>query len=121
VGVMDGAQSDLRTGLPWQMLEIHEPVRLTLAVETTPDALLCILNENPGLAHLVHNRWIALAALDPDGDRIWEIAAASAQLYLPEQPLKEVAGPSLIHDQGQRGHLTFARIGAPTSGGGTVE
>ena len=29
---MDGAQSDLRTGLPWQMVEIHEPVRLQFTV-----------------------------------------------------------------------------------------
>src|SRR5581483_1742620 len=28
VGVMDGHASDLRTGLPWQMVEIHEPVRI---------------------------------------------------------------------------------------------
>ena len=30
LGVMDGATSDLRTGLPWQMVEIHEPMRLLL-------------------------------------------------------------------------------------------
>jgi uncharacterized protein YbcC (UPF0753/DUF2309 family) len=35
LGVMDGAQSDLRTGLPWQMLDVHEPVRLTLVVEAS--------------------------------------------------------------------------------------
>src|SRR5439155_24283917 len=28
LGVMDGHASDLRTGLPWQMVEVHEPVRL---------------------------------------------------------------------------------------------
>ena len=28
LGVMDGAASDLRPGLPWQSVEIHEPVRL---------------------------------------------------------------------------------------------
>ena len=37
LGVMDGAASDLRTGLPWQMVEIHEPVRLLFVCETTPD------------------------------------------------------------------------------------
>jgi hypothetical protein len=38
LGVMDGAMSDLRTGLPWQMVEIHEPVRLLFVIETTAEA-----------------------------------------------------------------------------------
>ena len=38
LGVMDGAASDLRTGLPWQMVEIHEPVRLLFVIETTAEA-----------------------------------------------------------------------------------
>jgi hypothetical protein len=38
-GVMNGAASDLRTGLPKQMTEIHEPVRLHLIVEATPEML----------------------------------------------------------------------------------
>ena len=33
LGVMDGSASDLRTGLPWQMVEIHEPVRLMIVCE----------------------------------------------------------------------------------------
>ena len=37
---MDGAASDLRTGLPWQMVEIHEPVRILFVVETTPETIL---------------------------------------------------------------------------------
>ena len=36
---MDGAASDLRTGLPWQMVEIHEPVRLLFIIETTPETM----------------------------------------------------------------------------------
>ena len=39
LGVMDGHASDLRTGLPWQMVEIHEPVRMLFVVETTPERL----------------------------------------------------------------------------------
>ena len=39
---MDGAASDLRTGLAAQMVEIHEPVRLLVVIETTPQAMeLC--------------------------------------------------------------------------------
>ena len=38
LGVMDGAASDLRTGLPWQMVEIHEPVRSLFLLETTAEA-----------------------------------------------------------------------------------
>ena len=33
IGVMDGHQSDLRTGLPLQMVETHEPMRLLLIVD----------------------------------------------------------------------------------------
>ena len=32
-GVMEGADSDLRTGLPWQMVEIHEAMRLLVVVD----------------------------------------------------------------------------------------
>ncbi|WP_239394841.1 putative inorganic carbon transporter subunit DabA, partial [Frankia sp. CiP3] len=39
VGVMDGHTSDLRTGLPWQMVEIHEPMRLLMIAEATPELL----------------------------------------------------------------------------------
>src|SRR5262249_25530566 len=49
LGVMDGAQSDLRTGLPWQMVEIHEPTRLTIIVEGTRDRLLRVVRDNPGI------------------------------------------------------------------------
>ena len=48
LGVMDGAQSDLRTGLPWQMVEIHEPTRLAIVVEGTRDRLLARRAGQPG-------------------------------------------------------------------------
>ena len=48
LGVMDGAASDLRTGLPWQMVEIHEPVRLLFIIETTPETMLGIMERNAG-------------------------------------------------------------------------
>ena len=52
VGVMDGYLSDLRTGLPWQMVEIHEPVRSLFVIETTPEAMLRIMERNEGIRRL---------------------------------------------------------------------
>lgn len=71
VGVMDGHASDLRTGLPWQMVEIHEPVRMLFAIETTPERLERVVNASAGLRQLVENRWFRLATIDPDSGRVF--------------------------------------------------
>jgi uncharacterized protein len=70
VGVMDGHASDLRTGLPWQMVEIHEPVRMLFVVETTPERMTKVINASPPLKKLVKNRWFRLATIDPETGRI---------------------------------------------------
>ncbi|HUI82025.1 MAG TPA: DUF2309 domain-containing protein [Bryobacteraceae bacterium] len=70
VGVMDGHASDLRTGLPWQMVEIHEPVRILFVVETTPERLANVVNASAPLRQLVENRWIRLATIDPASGRL---------------------------------------------------
>lgn len=66
IGVMNGHQSDLRTGLPWQMVELHEPVRLLCVVEATTESLLRVAERNPVVARLVGGGWVQLASLDPD-------------------------------------------------------
>src|SRR5947199_10696433 len=66
LGVMDGAQSDLRTGLPWQMVEIHEPARLAIIVEGTPDRVRRVVLNNAAIERLVRHRWIWLACLHPE-------------------------------------------------------
>ncbi len=64
-GVMEGADSDLRTGLPWQMVEIHEPMRLLVVVEQTTAVLTAIVQRQPALQELIGNAWIVVAAKDP--------------------------------------------------------
>ena len=110
LGVMDGAQSDLRTGLPWQMVEIHEPVRLPFLVEARPEVLARILAEDERLAGLVERGWMYLASLDPDSGHIHEIGPWGARPYVPEQPLAVVRGTSRTHYAGHLGHLAFVRI-----------
>jgi uncharacterized protein len=70
LGVMDGHASDLRTGLPWQMVEIHEPVRMLFVVETTPERLSRVIGASPPLSELVENRWIRIATVDPASGRV---------------------------------------------------
>ena len=70
LGVMDGAASDLRTGLPWQMTEIHEPVRLLIVCETSSEVVMTMLRKNPSMMRMTANGWIILAVLDPDSQAI---------------------------------------------------
>ena len=105
LGVMDGAQSDLRTGLPWQMVEIHEPTRLAIVVESTRERLSRVLDANPDIARLVRNRWLWLASLDPGSGQLWELRSSGFVAYRPEQPLAVVTGDSSAWYQGKRGFV----------------
>lgn len=69
LGVMDGGGSDLRTGLPKQMVELHEPMRLLTIVESFPQAIANVLERNRQLHELVHGAWIHLVSLDPESQR----------------------------------------------------
>src|SRR6185369_9394417 len=70
LGVMDGHASDLRTGLPWQMVEIHEPVRMLFVVETEPERLMNVVKASPSTKRLVDNQWIRIATIDPDSGSV---------------------------------------------------
>jgi uncharacterized protein YbcC (UPF0753/DUF2309 family) len=113
VGVMDGAVSDLRTGLPWQMVEIHEPVRLLFVVETTPDALLRLMDRNEGIGRLVRNGWVQLAALDPGSSRIELFEGGAFFPYRPQAERLPAAASSPDWYRGWRDYLEFAEIGDP--------
>jgi uncharacterized protein YbcC (UPF0753/DUF2309 family) len=65
-GVMNGASSDLRTGLPKQMIEIHEPVRLQLVIETRSETIQAIVDRHAPLRELVLGQWVQVTSVDPD-------------------------------------------------------
>ncbi len=110
LGVMDGASSDLRTGLPWQMVEIHEPVRLLFVVETTPEVLLAVMGRNPTVDAIVRNGWVQMAVLDPATHAIRVFDRGEFVLYEPASNLLPVARSSIDWYRGWRGHLEFAEI-----------
>lgn len=111
LGVMNGYQSDLRTGLPLQTVEIHEPVRILFVVETTPERVLAVIHGNPLLKEFLENRWIRLAVMGPvDGKiRIYRGEGKWEDLTGDEEPLP-IATSSLAYYQGKQQHLPLARI-----------
>ncbi|GAA3093144.1 YbcC family protein [Streptosporangium carneum] len=111
-GVMDGHASDLRTGLPWQMVEIHEPVRLLLVVEAEPERLTAILEAHAGLLRLVANGWIQLVAWSPDSDAMHLFRRGGFVPYTPESTEFPTVNRSAQFYAGNRGHLGFAHATA---------
>ena len=110
LGVMDGAASDLRTGLPWQMVEFHEPVRLLIVCETTEAILLDVLKKNPSLGTLADNGWVQLAVLHPDRNTLAVYRQGRFQPYTPTAHSLPVAASSFDWYRGWREHLEFASI-----------
>lgn len=118
LGVMDGAASDLRPGLPWQMVEIHEPMRLLFVIETTPVAMQQVLEKNPPLRRLVANDWVQLATLDPERPSIHLYRNGEFELYHLESRELPIVHASLDWYRGWRDHLGFASV-LPLSDGAT--
>lgn len=91
--VMDGAYSDLRTGLPKQMIEVHEAMRLQVVVEATPERLASIMARQPLLQRLIDNEWLVLMSIDPtSGDiQIYEPKIGFTQWQEPLTPVPNVS------------------------------
>lgn len=110
LGVMDGPLSDLRTGLPWQMVEIHEPVRLLFVIESTPEKLKAIMRANPPIARMIENDWVQVAILSPDSDQIHVYQGGDFELYEPEVDTLPIVNSSPEWYRGWRDHLGFAIV-----------
>jgi uncharacterized protein YbcC (UPF0753/DUF2309 family) len=110
LGVMDGHASDLRTGLPWQMVEIHEPVRLLVLVETGPDLLRRVVAQNGDLARLVQNQWIQMGAWTPDAAETWLFTRRGLVRHEPESTELPRVARSADWYGGRRDFLPCARV-----------
>lgn len=115
LGVMDGHASDLRTGLPWQMVEIHEPVRLLTIVEARPERLEKILQEHGSLRELIGHGWIQLVCWDPDSADLFLFEDGRFHPHRPESAHCSVAPGSIDYYRGHRGPLAPALIGTGES------
>jgi len=118
VGIMNGTSSDLRTGLPTQMVEIHEPVRLLLVIVASREQLEQVIATEPMIQRSFNGGWIKVVLMDSDTRKLqWRMPDGSYVVHNPSQePLPQVAD---YKDWflGKSGHLQFAELRQP---GGAV-
>ena len=110
LGVMEGAASDLRTGLYLQMVEIHEPMRILFLIETTPQIMLKIIKGNEAIRVLCEGGWVQLAIVNPmDG----KVSLYSAGEFVPHAPTIEtlpLVQCSKDWYAGHRNHLGIVQL-----------
>ncbi|MDO9225711.1 MAG: DUF2309 domain-containing protein [Pseudomonadota bacterium] len=111
LGVMDGAASDLRTGLPRQMIEVHEAMRILVVVEQRLDVLTAIYTRQPAIKDIVDNAWIQLVAIDPDTAEMHRFVVGGGWVkWQAEGPALPSVRRSLDWFHGQRDALPPALI-----------
>ena len=110
IGVMEGAASDLRTGLSQQMVEIHEPVRILFIVEAKPESIVSIMDRNPLISTYIRNHWVQIATLDPHSTRIHLFQGDRFELYEPGPHVLPTVQASLDWYRGWRQPLGFSKV-----------
>jgi hypothetical protein len=112
LGLMTGYCSDLRTGLPSQMVEIHEPVRLLYIIDQEPARILEALRLEPPLEKLVKNRWVVLMAYSAEDNAMYYLNHENNFEVFEEKMVGLRTVPSSLDwVLGKKENLEFVRIG----------
>jgi uncharacterized protein YbcC (UPF0753/DUF2309 family) len=92
IGVANGIEGDLRPGLPQQMIEIHDPLRLLIVVEQKPDVVLKTIQVNPATYEWFKHEWVHLVVFDPFTEQAYQFRNEQFELYAPiGAPIAEVS------------------------------
>lgn len=83
IGVTNGLEGDLRTGLPAQMLNIHDPVRLLIVVEHFPEVVLDVIQKNTATYNWFVGHWIHLAVIHPETKKLFYFSNNKFEPYEP--------------------------------------
>jgi uncharacterized protein YbcC (UPF0753/DUF2309 family) len=71
IGVANSSDGDLRPGLPLQMIEVHDPVRLLVIVEHYPEVVLKTIQSAPEVYEWYINEWVHLMVVHPDSNQFF--------------------------------------------------
>ena len=82
-GVANSSDGDLRPGLPWQMIEVHDPVRLMVIVEHKPEIVLKAIQSSPEVFEWYKNEWVHIVALHPAEQQFYYFKNGAFEKYNP--------------------------------------
>lgn len=82
VGVANGIGGDLRPGLPSQMIEVHDPVRLLMVVEHAPDVVLSTIQRDAATYEWFANGWVHLATVHPETREVFVFGDGAFRPYV---------------------------------------
>jgi hypothetical protein len=92
------------------MVEIHEPMRLLLIVDASPESLLTVASRQAEVAELVTKQWIQLVAVHPDTGAMSLFQDGGFVPYEPQPMLLPVVERSPEWHMQSRAHLPPAHV-----------
>ena len=96
IGVTNSSDGDLRPGLPLQMIEVHDPIRLLVIVEHFPEIVLKTIKILPELYEWFNNEWVHLVSVNPETKLFSYFKDGEFVLY--ETLTNQVPSISNMHD-----------------------
>ncbi len=96
IGVTNSSDGDLRPGLPLQMIEVHDPIRLLVIVEHFPEIVLKTIKILPELYEWFNNEWVHLVSVNPETKQFSYFKDGEFVLY--ETLTNQVPSISNMHD-----------------------
>jgi len=95
IGVSNSYDGDLRLGLPLQMIEVHDPVRLLIIVEHFPEVVIKTIQSTDAMYEWYLNSWVHLMVIHPETNELHYFENGTFTTYDPQA--KEIAGLSDVH------------------------
>lgn len=81
--VANGVEGDLRPGLPTQMIEVHDPIRLLFIIEQKPEIVLSAIQMDIDTLNWFQCEWVQLVVIDPITHNLYKYGNGEFSLYEP--------------------------------------
>jgi len=110
IGVANGIDGDLRPGLPSQMIEVHDPVRLLIVVEHFPEVVQYAITKNPATYEWFYNEWVNLVVFHPETKQLFRFVKGDYIHYKPFEANLNSVEDSLSYSQTSANNLPISII-----------